>query len=114
MASRDCTCRFRSASSAQRGQRSRALCAFGPAQETMAMDAMDALDAVGERNVQLVRQVGPDQWDDSTPCTEWNVRMLVGHLTTGRHVYRGLLECAPVEELRSIMQRQDEASGDDP
>ncbi len=50
------------------------------------MQAMDALDAVGERNVQLVRQVGSDQWDGATPCTEWNVRSLVGHLMTGRHV----------------------------
>src|SRR5215472_6801364 len=109
MASRDCTCRFRSASSAQRGQRSRALCAFGPAQETDAMDAMDALDTVGERNVQLVRQVGPDQWDDATPCTEWDVRSLVGHVITGRHVYRGLLEGVPVAGLRLMLQRQGDA-----
>jgi hypothetical protein len=47
------------------------------------MDALDALDAVGESNVQLVRQVGSDQWDGATPCTEWNVRSLVGHLITG-------------------------------
>ena len=78
------------------------------------MDAMDALDAVGERNVQLVRQIGPDQWDDPTPCTEWNVRTLVGHLTTGRHVYRGFLEGVPVAELRLILQRQGEAAADDP
>jgi uncharacterized protein (TIGR03086 family) len=76
------------------------------------MDALDALDAVGERNVQLVRQVGPDQWNAPTPCTEWDVRTLVGHLITGRHVYRGLLEGVPVAELRALLQRQDEASGD--
>jgi uncharacterized protein (TIGR03086 family) len=78
------------------------------------MDAMDALDAVGERNVQLVRQVGPGQWDGATPCTEWNVRALVGHLITGRHVYRGFLEGVPVAELRLMLQRPGEAAVDDP
>src|SRR5579862_5726114 len=57
-----------------------------------AMDAMDALDAVGKRNVELVGQVKPGQWDDPTPCAEWSVRTLVGHLITGRYVYRGFLE----------------------
>ena len=75
---------------------------------------MNALDAVGERNVQLVRQVGSGQWDGATPCTEWNVRSLVGHLITRRHVYRGFLEGVPVAELRLMLQRQGEAAGDDP
>jgi uncharacterized protein (TIGR03086 family) len=75
---------------------------------------MDALDAVGERNVQLVRQVGPDQWDAATPCTEWDVRTLAGHLITGRHVYRGFLEGVPVAGLRQMLQQQGEAAGDDP
>ena len=77
------------------------------------MDALDALDAVGESNVQLVRQVGSGQWDGATPCTEWNVRSLVGHLIMGRHVYRGFLEGVPVAELRLILQ-QGGAAGDDP
>lgn len=77
------------------------------------MDALDALDAVGESNVQLVRQVGSDQWDGATPCTEWNVRSLAGHLIMGRHVYRGFLEGVPVAELRLILQ-QGGAAGDDP
>jgi uncharacterized protein (TIGR03086 family) len=78
------------------------------------MDAMDALDAVGERNVQLVRQVGSDQWDSATPCTEWDVRSLVGHLITGRHVYRGFLQDVPVAELRLMLQRQGQAADEDP
>jgi uncharacterized protein (TIGR03086 family) len=78
------------------------------------MDALDALDAVGERHVQLLRHVGPDQWDDATPCTEWDVRTLAGHLITGRHVYRGFLEGVPVAGLRQILQQQGKAAGDDP
>jgi uncharacterized protein (TIGR03086 family) len=77
------------------------------------MDALEALDAVGERNVQLVRQVGSGQWDGATPCTEWNVRSLAGHLIMGRHVYRGFLEGVPVAELRLILL-QGGAAGDDP
>jgi uncharacterized protein (TIGR03086 family) len=80
----------------------------------MAMEAMDALCAVGKRNVELVAQVKPEQWDDPTPCLEWNVRTLVGHLIAGRYVYRGLLEGVPVAELRPMLQRQSEAVGDDP
>jgi uncharacterized protein (TIGR03086 family) len=78
------------------------------------MDATDALDAIGKRNVELVAQVRPEQWDEPTPCPEWNVRTLVGHLIAGRYVYRGLLEGVPMAELRPMLQRQSEAAGNDP
>ena len=29
---------------------------------------------------ELVAAIGPDQWSDATPCTEWDVRALVNHL----------------------------------
>jgi len=80
----------------------------------MAMDALEALDASAERNLALVAQVGPEQWDSPTPCTAWNVRTLVGHLIVGRHVYCGILHGCPATELRSIMARQSEAADDDP
>ncbi|MEV7416276.1 TIGR03086 family metal-binding protein [Streptomyces sp. NPDC089919] len=45
-------------------------------------------DALLERHAQalklfgdLVHAVGPDQWGDATPCTEWTVRDLVNHVT---------------------------------
>jgi uncharacterized protein (TIGR03086 family) len=79
-----------------------------------AMDAMDALDASAERNVELVAQVGPEQWNDPTPCAAWNVKTLVGHLIAGRHGYCALLKGAPATKLRSILAQQGEAAGTDP
>jgi Bacterial regulatory proteins, luxR family len=40
-----------------------ALVSRRPAQDATAMDVMDALDASAERNVELVAQVGPEQWN---------------------------------------------------
>ncbi|WP_369213073.1 TIGR03086 family metal-binding protein [Streptomyces flavofungini] len=37
----------------------------------------EALDLFSDR----VHAIRPDQWDAPTPCTDWNVRDLVGHLT---------------------------------
>lgn len=78
------------------------------------MDAMDALDTSAERNMRLVAQVRQEQRSNSTPCTDWNVRTLVGHLIAGRHGYCGLLNGAPAAELRSVMAQQSEAAGADP
>jgi hypothetical protein len=65
-----------------------------------AVDAMDALDASAERVVELVGQVGPEQWSNPTPCTEWNVRTLVAAPT------RPLPEEAtPLEQLIHLMGR---------
>ncbi len=79
-----------------------------------AVDALDALDASTERVVELVGQVGPEQWNNPTPCTEWNVRTLVGHLIAGSQGYCDLLKGAPATKFRSMMERQSEAVGTDP
>ena len=78
------------------------------------MDAMDALDASAERVVELVGQVRPEQWNDPTPCTEWNVRTLVGHIIVGMQGYCALLKGASAAEFRSMSERQSEATGTDP
>lgn len=49
---------------------------------------VDASDRFGV----LVHQVGPGQWANATPCTEWDVRALVSHLVN---------ECAWVPPLLS-------------
>jgi uncharacterized protein (TIGR03086 family) len=78
------------------------------------MDAMDALDASAERMVELVGQVGPGQWSGPTPCAEWNVRTLVGHLVATRQAYRALLGGASAADLIPFAGRQGEAAGSDP
>ena len=78
------------------------------------MEAMDALDAAAGRAVELVGQVGPEQWDDPTPCTEWNVRTLVGHLIVARQGCCALLKDAPAAKYVSMYDRQGEAPGTDP
>jgi uncharacterized protein (TIGR03086 family) len=78
------------------------------------MDAMDAVDASGQRVVELVGQVGPEQWDNPTPCTEWDVRTLVGHLIAGMQGYCALLNGASAAELSMLLEHQSEAVGTDP
>jgi uncharacterized protein (TIGR03086 family) len=62
----------------------------------------------------LFRKSGLRQWNNPTPCGEWNVRTLVGHLIAGRHGYCALLRGAPATKVRSILARQSEAAGTDP
>jgi uncharacterized protein (TIGR03086 family) len=54
-----------------------------------------ALDEFGRR----VRAVGDEQWYAPTPCTRWNVRALVNHLTTEQLWVVPLLRGATVAEV---------------
>lgn len=63
----------------------------------------EALRLFGER----VRAVADDQWDAPTPCTEWNVRDLVNHVT-GEQLWIPPL----VSEGRTVEEMGDAFSGD--
>ncbi|MFJ7159080.1 TIGR03086 family metal-binding protein [Streptomyces sp. NPDC101118] len=63
----------------------------------------DALELFGG----LVHAVRPDQWDASTPCTEWTVRDLVNHVT-GEQLWIPPL----VSEGRTVADVGDALSGD--
>jgi uncharacterized protein (TIGR03086 family) len=78
------------------------------------MDSMEALDASAERMLELVGQVRPEQWSEPTPCAEWDVRTLVGHLIATRQGYSALLDGASAADLLSFITRQGEAAGTDP
>ncbi|GGO46245.1 TIGR03086 family protein [Streptomyces daqingensis] len=46
------------------------------------MDLIDAFDSAFEEWDRLVHEVGPRQWEEPTPCSDWNVRDLVNHLVS--------------------------------
>lgn len=59
----------------------------------------------------LVASVRDEQWTAPTPCTEWNVRELLGHLVSGNVVFTRLMrgEAATPEQARPA-----DPLGDDP
>ena len=44
-----------------------------------------------EQGRSLIEGVRTDQWDDSTPCSEWNVRALVQHLVSNNIWYADVM-----------------------
>jgi uncharacterized protein (TIGR03086 family) len=46
------------------------------------MELIDAFETAFKEWDRLVHEVGEQQWDDPTPCTDWNVRDLVNHLVS--------------------------------
>ena len=77
------------------------------------MDPFPALDASAARVVALVGQVDPSQWSHPTPCTEWNVRALVGHLIATMQGHVALLHGSSASVLSSLLEQQVRAGGDD-
>ena len=59
-----------------------------------------------------LRQVRPDQWTASTPCSEWDVRDLVNHMTRGNLNYVLLVEGGTGAEF--LRSRDVDAPGADP
>ena len=39
--------------------------------------------------------VPPDRWDDPTPCTDWTVRELVGHVIDSQGIFLGMVGKEP-------------------
>jgi nitrilase len=67
-----------------------------------------AVEGFGER----VRAIGDDRWHLSTPCTEWDVRALVNHLT-GENLWTvPLFEGQTIEQVGSRFDG--DVLGDDP
>lgn len=75
---------------------------------------MEALDLSADHVVELVARVRPDQWDAATPCAQWDVTELVGHLIATMVAYRDLLSGASSEDLLAAMGAQRAMVGDDP
>jgi uncharacterized protein (TIGR03086 family) len=60
----------------------------------------------------LVHQVGDDQWSNGTPCTDWDVRQLVNHLTYEARWAPPLLEGRTIAEVGDRLEG--DLLGDDP
>jgi uncharacterized protein (TIGR03086 family) len=58
----------------------------------------------------LVAGVGPEQWSLPTPCEDWNVQQLVGHVVSGQRLLARVLRGEPAEEPSS--QATGPATGD--
>jgi uncharacterized protein (TIGR03086 family) len=59
-----------------------------------------------------LRLVAPGQWSHPTPCTEWDVRSLVNHMTRGNLNYMHLLDGGTAAEFLRL--RDVDALGSDP
>lgn len=69
--------------------------------------ALGALRTAGEVTNRIVAGIGADQWDAPTPCTDWNVRMLLNHLVAGNILTAAVLggaELPPPEERARLSQ----------
>jgi len=62
------------------------------------MTACRFVSALGEFD-RRVRAVRPDQWQDPTPCTEWDVRALVDHVVTEQLWAPLLLSGATIDDV---------------
>jgi uncharacterized protein (TIGR03086 family) len=53
----------------------------------------------GRRFAALVAGVGPEQWHDDTPCSEWDVWTLVHHLLSEQHWVPPMFEGLTIEQV---------------
>ena len=65
----------------------------------MADDLVEVHGRCGKRFAALVAEVGPGQWHDGTPCSEWAVRTLVHHLLYEQRWVAPLFEGLTVEQV---------------
>jgi uncharacterized protein (TIGR03086 family) len=47
--------------------------------------------------------IAPSDWDRPTPCTDWSVRQVVGHVVTGSAMATGILRGASRNEAIAIL-----------
>jgi uncharacterized protein (TIGR03086 family) len=63
------------------------------------MDALEALSQASEEFERRLSQVNDDQWDLSTPCSEWTVRDLTNHVLLGTRMSVQLLAGGSQQEV---------------
>jgi uncharacterized protein (TIGR03086 family) len=78
----------------------------------VADDLVELHGRCGRRFTELVAGVRPEQWHDPTPCSEWDVRMLVHHVLNEQYWVAPLLEGLTVEQVGDRFDG--DMLGDDP
>ncbi|MEM8904115.1 MAG: TIGR03086 family metal-binding protein [Actinomycetota bacterium] len=73
------------------------------------MHEIDGLERGFENTARILRGVRDDQWDASTPCSEWDVRALANHVTWAVGLF-----AAAVEERAPSSPPDADVLGDDP
>lgn len=61
----------------------------------------DQLSAALQVTGQLIAAIRDEDWARSTPCPEWNVRDLVGHVVTGNYVFASVLHGSALSAARA-------------
>jgi uncharacterized protein (TIGR03086 family) len=64
----------------------------------MADDLVEVHGRCGRRFAALVAGVGPGQWHDGTPCSQWDVRTLVHHLLSQQRWVPPMFEGLTIEQ----------------
>jgi uncharacterized protein (TIGR03086 family) len=72
----------------------------------LAMDLAELFSRSVDGFTVRVKQIGPDQWTNGTPCTEWDVRALVNHVV-GEQVWM-----APLFHGATVAEVGDRFDGD--
>jgi uncharacterized protein (TIGR03086 family) len=65
----------------------------------MADNLVELHGRCGRRFAALVADVGPEQWHDGTPCSQWDVRTLVHHLLSEQRWVPPLFEGLTIEQV---------------
>jgi len=65
----------------------------------IAADLIEMHRRCGQRFAALVAGVGPGQWHDGTPCSQWDVRTLVHHLLYEQRWVPPLFEGLTIEQV---------------
>ena len=63
----------------------------------MSTDPVDQLATALDATEQVVSAVRDEQWSAPTPCPEWTVRDLVGHMVTSNHAFVRILSGEPAQ-----------------
>lgn len=78
------------------------------------MNALEALVQASHEFETRLRQVGDDQWDLATPCTEWTVSELTNHMLLGTRMCVQLQAGASRDDVIAELSDDLMADGHDP